>query len=72
MLSSLRGFGESEIAQQRMKIIGSYESYEEAATQEAFGADRKLISQWPRRLREEDGRSEDRTEGPKGLGSGEG
>jgi putative transposase len=56
MLSSLRSFGESEIAQQRMKIIGFYESYGEEATREAFGADRKLISQWRRRLREEDGR----------------
>ncbi len=56
MLSSLRSFGESEIAQQRMKIIGFYESYGEAAAREAFGADRKLISQWRRRLRDEDGK----------------
>ena len=56
MLWSLRGFGESEIAQQRMKIIGFYETYGEAATQEAFGADRKLISRWRRRLKEEDGK----------------
>jgi transposase InsO family protein len=56
MLSSLRGFGESEVAQQRMKIIGFYESYGEAATREAFGADRKLISRWRKRLREEDGK----------------
>jgi putative transposase len=56
MLSSLRRFSESEIAQQRMKIIGFYESYGEAATREAFGTDRKLISRWRKRLREEDGK----------------
>lgn len=56
MLWSLKGFGESEVAQQRMKIIGFYESYGEAATREAFGADRKLISRWRRRLREGDGK----------------
>lgn len=56
MLWSLKGFGESEVAQQRMKIITFYESYGEAATREAFGADRKLICQWRRRLREGDGK----------------
>src|SRR5512139_287879 len=56
MLWSLRGFGESEVAQQRMKIIKFYESYGEGATREAFGTDRKLISRWRRRLREEDGK----------------
>lgn len=56
MLWSLRGFGESEVAQQRMKILKSYETYEEAATQEAFGADREVISRWGRRLREEKGK----------------
>jgi transposase InsO family protein len=56
MLWSLRGFGESEVAQQRMKIIKFYESYGEAAAREAFGTDRKLISRWRRRLREEDGK----------------
>jgi putative transposase len=56
MLWSLRGFGESEVAQQRMKILKFYETYGEAATREAFGADRKLISRWRRRLREQDGK----------------
>jgi len=56
MLWSLRGFGESEVAQRRMKILKFYETYGEAATQEAFGADRKLISRWRRRLREGDGK----------------
>ena len=56
MLWSLRGFGESEVAQQRMKILNFYETYGEAATREAFGADRKLISRWRKRLREQDGK----------------
>ena len=56
MLWSLRNFSESEVAQQRMKILKFYESYGEAATREAFGADRKLISRWRRRLREQDGK----------------
>lgn len=56
MLWSLKGFGESEVAQQRMKILEFCETYGEAATQEAFGADQKLISQWRRRLREGDGK----------------
>jgi transposase InsO family protein len=56
MLWSLKGFGESEVAQQRMKILKFYETYGEAATREAFGADRKLISRWRRRLREQDGK----------------
>jgi len=56
MLISLRGFGESEVAQQRMKIMKFYETYGEEATKEAFGADRKVISRWRRRLREGDGK----------------
>jgi putative transposase len=56
MLWSLRGFGESEVAQQRMKILKFYETYGEAATREAFGADRKLISRWRKRLRAEGGK----------------
>jgi len=56
MLNSLRSFGESEIAQQRMKIMKFYEVYGEGATREAFGADRKVISRWRKRLREAGGR----------------
>jgi hypothetical protein len=39
MLFSVRGFGESKIAQQRMKIIRFYERYGEKASREAFGSD---------------------------------
>lgn len=44
MLSSLRQFSKSEVAQQRMKIIKFYQQYGEEAAKEAFGADRKVIS----------------------------
>jgi hypothetical protein len=37
-----------------MKILKFYETYGEAATQKAFGADPEVIRQWGRRLREED------------------
>jgi transposase InsO family protein len=58
MLYSLRNFDENEIARQRLKIIGFYETYGEKATREAFGADRKVISRWKKRLRENSGRIE--------------
>lgn len=56
MLYSLRKFEESEVAEQRMKIIKFYEVYGEKATKEAFGVDRKVISRWRKRLRENGGR----------------
>jgi transposase InsO family protein len=52
MLHSLRKFEESEVAKQRMKILKFYEQFGERATKEAFGADRKLISRWRKRLAE--------------------
>ena len=58
MLSSLRKFSQSEIAQQRMKIIKVYEQYGEKATIEAFGADRKVISRWRLRMKKNAGRLE--------------
>lgn len=56
MLSSLRQFSKSEVAQQRMKIIKFYQQYGEKATKEAFGADRKVISRWQQRLKSSGGR----------------
>jgi transposase InsO family protein len=50
MLSSLRKFDKSEVAQQRMKIIDFYRQYGEKATWQAFGADRRVVSRWKRRL----------------------
>jgi len=55
MLFSLTRFSRSEVAQQRMKTISFYEERGEKATKEAFGADRKVISRWRRRLKENGG-----------------
>lgn len=55
MLYSLRRYSESEVAEQRMKIIKFYEEYGEKATKEAFGADRKVISKWRKRLKDSGG-----------------
>ena len=56
MLLSLRKFSKDEIAQERMKIIKFYEKYGEKATKEAFGADRKVISRWRKRVNESGGK----------------
>src|SRR3990172_243119 len=56
MLHSLRDFDKNEVAQQRMKIIKFYEEYGEKATVEAFGADRKVVSRWKKKLKEGGGR----------------
>ena len=50
MRSSLRRFGGSDVAQERMRITRFYEQYGEKATKEAFGADRKVINRWRQRL----------------------
>ena len=52
MLLSLRNFDDNEAAKQRMKIIKFYDEYGERAAVEAFGADRKVISRWKKRLKE--------------------
>lgn len=56
MLLSLRRFSQSEVAQQRMKIIKFYEQYGEEATGEAFGADRKVVGRWRKRLADSGGK----------------
>ena len=56
MLHSLKRFDKSEVAKQRVNIIKFYEEYGEKATKEAFGADRKLISSWKKRLSDCNGR----------------
>ncbi len=55
MLRSLRRFSRDEVAQQRLRIIRFYEQYGEEATKEAFGAGRKVISQWRKRLHKHNG-----------------
>jgi transposase InsO family protein len=56
MLASLRKFDSSEVAKERMKIISFYQQYGERATKEAFGADRKTVSRWRKRLIKSQGR----------------
>ena len=51
MLASLKKFSNSEVAQERMKIISFYQQFGEKATKEAFGADRKVINRWRKRLK---------------------
>lgn len=70
MLPSLRNFDENETAKQRMKIIKFYDEYGEKAVKEAFGADRKVISRWKKRLKESGGSLESlipRSTRPKNL-----
>ena len=55
MLSSLRKFTRSEVAQERLRIIEFYKQYGEQATKEAFGANRKVISRWRKKLRRHEG-----------------
>ena len=50
MLSSLRRFTREDIAQKRMNMIAFYDEFGEGATRQAFGADRKVISRWRKRL----------------------
>ena len=52
MLYSLRRFSKDEIARERFKIIEFYERFGEEATKEDFGADRKVIHVWKKRLKE--------------------
>lgn len=58
MLSSLKRYESSEIAQKKMEIINFYDEYGEKATIQAFGADRKVISRWKRRLKSNGGKLE--------------
>ena len=52
MLHSLRRFSKDEISRERLKIIQFYDRFGEQATKEAFGADRKVIHVWKKRLKE--------------------
>src|SRR3990172_2029668 len=56
MIASLRRFDKDEVARQRMKIIKFYEEYGEKATYEAFGANRKVVSHWKKRLNDSGGK----------------
>ena len=56
MIASLRRFDKDEVANQRMKIIKFYEEYGEAAAKQAFGADRKVVNRWRKRLSDSGGK----------------
>lgn len=56
MLYSLRKFNRDEVAQKRMEMIVFYDTFGEAATKQAFGADRKVISRWKKRLKASGGK----------------
>lgn len=58
MLSSLRRYSASEVAQKKMEIINFYDEFGEKATILAFGADRKVVSRWRKRLTSSGGRLE--------------
>jgi len=56
MLKSLKRFSESEIAQERLRIINFYEKHGETVTKEGFKVDRKLIYVWKKKIKENKGR----------------
>ena len=56
MVSSLRKFDSSEIANQRLKIIRFYVKHGEKTTKEAFGVGRKTIHVWKKRLKLSNGK----------------
>jgi len=58
MLSSLRRYSLSEVAKRKMEIISFYNEFGEEAAIKAFGADRKVISRWRKRLAENKGKLE--------------
>lgn len=58
MLSSLRSYSLSKVAQKKMEIITFYDEFGEKAAVSAFGADRKVVSRWKKRLTENKGRLE--------------
>lgn len=56
MLNSLRKFSESEVAQERQKIIEFYGEHGEEETKKFFKVNRQLISVWKKRLNLTSGR----------------
>jgi len=50
MLKSLRKYTSDEAAKKRMEMIIFYDQFGENATIQAFGADRRVISRWRKRL----------------------
>jgi len=50
MIASLRRFDKDEVAKERLKIIMFHDAYGEKATIDAYGADRKVVSRWKKKL----------------------
>lgn len=50
MLASMRHFGESDVAKERLRILSFYEEFGEKTTKKAFGIDRKTIWVWKKKL----------------------
>jgi len=50
MVSHLRRFDVSDVAQERLKILNFYTQYGEKATRQAFGVGRKVVCVWRKRL----------------------
>ena len=55
MLSSLRKFTRSEVAQKRLRIIEFYKQYGEQATKRSLWSNPKVISRWRKKLRRHEG-----------------
>src|SRR3990170_4142496 len=56
MIASLRRFDKDEVARERLKIIMFYDTYGEKATIDAYGADRKVVSRWKKKLTDSGGK----------------
>ena len=56
MLDSLRKYDSNDIAKKRMEMIAFYNQFGEAATKQAFGADRRVIGRWKKRLKDSGGK----------------
>lgn len=50
MISHLKRFNNSSVAQERNRIINYYKKHGEEATKEAFGVNRKLIYVWRQKI----------------------
>jgi transposase-like protein len=57
MIASMRRFSQSEVAQERLRIIKYYQRYGERATREAFGLSRQTIFVWSQKLQASQGRA---------------
>ncbi len=52
VIESMRHFSESEVAQERLRILEFYDEFGEKATKKAFQIDRKTVWTWKKRYKE--------------------